>query len=449
MSEWKSLPSVQPHYTDHIAHLAEIRESALIAADPKLAVTRNLSLHGSTLIAGTREIQIQPTTRIFLVAVGKASPAMSLAAVEVLGNRIGMGVVTVPHGLSALLPSNIAPIYAGHPLPDKGSLTAGLTAHSMLEDTKPDDLVLALISGGGSAMLEHPVPGVDLEDLRAINILLLRSGAPIELVNTVRRALSQIKAGGLARMAAPARVVSLIMSDVVGDRLSAIASGPTVLWKRSTKRPKNAILKPLSPPDILRFYQIWDQAPESVRAALSRPSTAPPRARRPFNILVGTNRLVVQAAATRAASLGFKPRMITTRLQGEARLVGHRFGKTLCRTKGPACLLMGGETTVTVRGGGKGGRNQEVALAAALAIEGSSDTAVMAVATDGIDGPTDAAGAIVNGQTAPTTRALDLDPETSLEQNDAYPLLKAVNSLLVIGPTGTNLNDLVVGLSYR
>ena len=181
---------------------------------------------------------------------------------------------------------------------------------------------------------------------------------------------------------------------------------------------------------------------------LSLGPTFPPHARRPLNILVGTNQLVVEAAATRATSLGFKTRVMTTRLKGEARLEGQRFGKTLLRTKGTACLLMGGETTVTVQGSGKGGRNQELALAAALAIEGSSNSAVMAMATDGIDGPTDAAGAIVNGQTAPAARALDLDPKASLDQNDTYTLLKMVNSLLVIGPTGTNLNDLIVGLSY-
>ncbi len=439
---------MQTQFRDHLTHLAEIRESALTAADPKLAVARNLSLEGSTLIAGTREIEIYLTTRIFLVALGKASHAMSLAAAEILGDRLESGVVTVPHDLPVSLPSKIAPIHAGHPLPDEGSLAAGLAVQSMLEDTKPDDLVLVLISGGGSAMLEHPVPGVNLEDLQRINVLLLHSGAPIESVNSVRRALSQIKAGGLARMAAPARVVSLIMSDVVGDRLNAIASGPTVLWRRSTKQRKNLTKRPLSAPDILKFYQIWDQAPEGVRAALKRPSVSLPAARRPHNVLVGTNRLVIEAAAARAVSLGFKPRLINTRLQGEARLVGQRFGKLLSHTKGPACLLMGGETTVTVKDGGKGGRNQEFALAAALAIEGSSNLAVMAMATDGIDGPTDAAGAIVNGQTASAARALDLDPESSLALNDAYPLLKAVNSLLVIGPTGTNLNDLIVGLSY-
>jgi hydroxypyruvate reductase len=373
---------------------------------------------------------------------------MSLAAVEVIGDRIGMGVVTVPHGLRTVLPSKISAIYTGHPLPDKGSLTAGLAVHDMLEDTKPDDLVLVLISGGGSAMLEHPVSGVKLEDLREINTLLLRSGAPIELVNSVRRALSQIKAGGLARIAAPARVVSLIMSDVVGDRLSAIASGPTVLWRRGSKKHRDAMDKPISPPEILKFYEIWDQTPDCVRAALTRPYVAPPHARRPLNILVGTNQLVVEAAATRATSLGFNTKVMTTRLQGEARLVGQQFGKTLSRTKGTTCLLMGGETTVSVQGSGKGGRNQELALAAALVMEGSSNTAVMAVATDGIDGPTDAAGAIVNGQTVPAARALDLDPKASLDQNDTYPLLKKVNSLLIIGPTGTNLNDLVVGLSY-
>jgi hydroxypyruvate reductase len=268
------------------------------------------------------------------------------------------------------------------------------------------------------------------------------------LVNTVRRALSQIKGGGLARMAAPARVVSLIMSDVVGDRISAIASGPTTLWRRSPKRYRNGAKKSLSSLGILKIYQIWDQAPESVRAALNRPSVALPSARRPLNILVGTNRLVIEAAANRAANLGFTPKVRTAHLQGEARDEGERFGKTLARTKGPACLLMGGETTVTVQGDGKGGRNQELALAAAIAIEDSSNLAIMAMATDGIDGPTDAAGAIVNGQTASAARALDLDPETSLARNDAYPLLKAVRSLLLIGPTGTNLNDLIVGLSY-
>ncbi|UCF59802.1 MAG: DUF4147 domain-containing protein [Anaerolineaceae bacterium] len=439
---------MRPQFRDHINHLAEIRESALTAADPKLAVARNLSLRRSTLIAGSHEIQIHPTTRIFLVALGKASHAMSLVAAEILGDRLVKGVVTVPPDLRASLPSKISPIHAGHPLPDKGSLAAGSAVQSMLEDTKPNDLALVLISGGGSAMLELPVPGVNLEDLQAINMLLLHSGAPIESVNTVRRALSQIKGGGLARMAAPARVVSLIMSDVVGDRLIAIASGPTILWRRSSKRYKNGTKRTLSAPDILNFYQIWDQAPEGVRAALNRPSVSLPSARRPLNILVGTNRLVIEAAANRAASLGFKPKLINTRLQGEARFEGQRFGKLLSHTKAPACLLMGGETTVTVQGDGKGGRNQEFALAAALAIEGFSNLAVMAMATDGIDGPTDAAGAIINGQTASTARAMDLDPEDALERNDAYPLLKAVRSLLVIGPTGTNLNDLIVGCSY-
>jgi glycerate 2-kinase len=449
MTKWSHPVSVQPQFTDHIAHLAEIRQSILTAADPKLAVTHNLALHGSTLTVGTHEIHIKSTTRIFLVAAGKASAAMSLAALDVLGARIVKGVATVPPGSRAHLPSHISSINAGHPLPDEGSLKAGLAAKSMLAETKPDDLVLTLISGGGSAMLEHPVSGVGLDDLRAINNLLLRSGAPIESTNTVRRALSLIKAGGLVRMASPARVVSLIMSDVVGDRLSVIASGPTVLWRRSGRKTKVAPTIPLSPIDILKHYNIWASAPENVRFALSQPSATPPRARRPINILIGCNRFVVEAAAARAASLGFKQRLITTRMRGEARDVGLRYGMTLRRAKGPACLLMGGETTVTVRGEGKGGRNQELALAAALALENTSDVAVMSMATDGIDGPTDAAGAIITGATVPAARVLGINPERSLEQNDAYPLLEAIDSLLIIGPTGTNLNDVVVGLTYR
>ena len=445
---------IDPHspyrlnYSDHVTHLAEIRYAALAAADPWRAVTRNLRLVRHDILAGPHNIELKPNSRIYLVALGKAAPAMCQAAAEVLGERLTTGIAAIPHDYTDPLPPGIKPHPAGHPLPDKGSLAAGQAVYDLLSATRPDDLVLVLISGGGSAMLELPVPDVNLEDLRTLNTLLLHSGAPIETINTVRQAVSQTKAGGLARMASPAPVVALILSDVVGDRLSTIASGPTVLRKFPTRKEKWGVAMPQTARGVLEHFSIWDLAPQGVRTALGRPEAPQPRARRPLNILIGSNRQVVNAAADRAVNLGFKPRVISFRMRGEARDVGYRLGRSLCRAKRPACLLMGGESTVTVLGDGRGGRNQELALSAALVLESTPNTVVMALATDGVDGPTDAAGAIVSSQTISQAHALGLDPVSALEQNNAYPLLEAIGALLRTGPTGTNLNDLVVGLAY-
>ena len=445
---------IDPHssynlnYSDHVAHLAEIRYAALTAADPWRAVIRNLRLVHHNIQAGSRDIELKPNSRIYLVALGKAAPAMCQAAAEVLGERLTAGIAAIPHNYTDPLPPGIKPHHAGHPLPDKGSLAAGQAVNKLLSATKPDDLVLVLISGGGSAMLELPVTDVSLEDLRTLNTLLLHSGAPIKTINTVRQAVSQTKAGGLARMASPAPVVALILSDVVGDRLSTIASGPTVLRKFPPTKGKWRGAMPQTARGVLEQYKIWDLAPQGVRIALSRPETPQPRARRPLNILIGSNRLVIDAATERAVNLGFETRVVSFRMRGEAREVGYRLGRSLCRAKRPACLLMGGESTVTVIGDGRGGRNQELALSAALVLDNTTDAVVMALATDGVDGPTDAAGAIVSSQTISQAHTQGLDPVSALEQNNTYPLLEAVGALLRTGPTGTNLNDLVVGLAY-
>jgi glycerate 2-kinase len=292
----------------------------------------------------------------------------------------------------------------GHPLPDGGSLKAGRAAADILARTTANDLVLVLISGGGSAMLELPHPGVTLEDLRSVNTLLLHSGAPITSVNTVRRTLSQIKAGGLARMAAPAKVISLIISDVIGDRLSSIASGPTVL-----RAPK-----PEEARAVLQQYQIWDRVPDNIRNALPQTKKPSPPTSWPVNIIIGNNRLVIRAAQKKARQMGFPAKILTTRLEGEAKAAGRRLAASLRRAAEPQCLIAGGETTVHIQGNGRGGRNQELALAAALALEGIPDCALMALATDGVDGPTPAAGAIVTGNTIPRARQLHLDPEGAL-----------------------------------
>lgn len=444
-------PSLTPslQHNCHIHHLTEIRHAALAAADPTDIVSRYLHVRGNSLQAGSHQFELKPTTRIFLIALGKAAPAMCQAAVNVLGDRLSAGVAAVPQNHTFPSHPRINTFQGGHPLPDEGSLAAGLATDKLLSSTRQEDLVLALISGGGSAMFELPIPGINLEDLRTLNTLLLGSGAPIEEINTVRCALSQIKAGGLARIAAPAPVVALILSDVVGDRLTAIASGPTVLSKPPTKARGRGSEMRSSAQDILVQYEIWSQLSDRVRSAFSRLKATPIRARRPKNIVVGNNKMVVNAAANRAASLGFTTQIITLRMQGEARDVGNRMGKKLIRAQGNTCLLMGGETTVTVRGTGHGGRNQELSLAAALTLEGIPKVALMALATDGVDGPTDAAGAIVSGDTILKMRTKGFDPHAALSENASYLALNAAGALLNIGSTGTNLNDLVAGLVYK
>jgi len=432
-----------PRFDDHMKHLRQLTLRALEAADAHRAVLKHLHLSREGIEAGTHIIGLKPGARIFLVAFGKAAPAMTRAAEEILHNQIEAGVIAAPHHVNDLS-SSFQIFKTGHPLPDAGSLAAGHAAARLLESTTPDDLLLALVSGGGSAMLELPLPGIELDDLRRLNTLLIQSGLPIQKINTIRRALSRIKNGGLARLAAPARVLSLILSDVVGDRLSAIASGPTVLKRASRAEARH----------ILQESGLWADTCASIRSALDRPDPPLERARRPRNILIGDNSRVVHAAGQQAHALGFSVKTVTTKMQGEAREVGERFGlriKNLTKHRTlekPACLLMGGETTVTIQGQGLGGRNQELALAAAIALSDTRHVAVMSFATDGVDGPTDAAGAIITGDTAARAGSLGFIPQEALQENNAYPLLKAADALLHVGPTGTNLNDLVVGLIY-
>ena len=432
-----------PRFDDHKKHLRQIALRALEAADAHQAVQKHLRLSREGIEAGTHIFGLKPGARIFLVACGKAAPAMTRATVEILQGQIEAGVIAAPRLIDDLSPS-LQIFRAGHPLPDAGSLAAGHAAALLLESTTADDLLLALISGGGSAMLELPLPGIELDDLRHLNSLLIQSGLPIHKINTIRRALSQIKNGGLARLAAPARVLSLILSDVVGDHLSAIASGPTVLQRASRAEARH----------ILQESGLWPETCASIRSALDRPDPPFERARRPRNILIGDNSRVVHAAGQQAQALDFSVKIVTTKMQGEASVVGARFGLRIKNLRKrmpdekPACLLMGGETTVKIKGQGLGGRNQELALGAAIALSDTQHVAVMSLGTDGIDGPTDAAGAIITGDTAARAGSLGFVPWDALQGNDAYPLLKAADALIHTGPTGTNLNDLVVGLIY-
>jgi hydroxypyruvate reductase len=355
-----------------------------------------------------------------------------------VGQYLAGGIVTTLGETHSVHP-RLSALAGGHPLPDSGSLAAGEQARRILAGARPNDLVLALVSGGGSAMFELLGEGITLDDLRTLNDRLIRSGAPIEKINRVRRSLSLVKGGGLARLAWPARTIGLILSDVVGDPLSAVASGPTVLQSTGRQEARR----------VLQEYGLWKDTPPSIRAALvassvvaARPALAPS----PINLRVGGNREMVQAARAEAERRGFRTRLLSGRMRGEAREVGSAFARRLIRAPAGSCYLMGGETTVTVRGAGRGGRNQELALAAARVLDGVAGAAVLAMASDGVDGPTDAAGASVDGATLGRARDLGLDPETSLAENDSYPLLLACGALLRTGATGTNVGDLVVGL---
>ena len=444
---------------DHAAvrrreHLDRIRVAALAAVEPSRAVARFLSRDGSDLRAGDARVPLAADASVRIVAAGKAAAAMTAAAAETLGDRLERGVLVTKHGHLAghPLPPTIDAFEAGHPVPDEAGRAAVVAFEEALAGRREGNVVLALLSGGASALLADPANPISLSELQATTGLLLRSGASIVELNAVRKHLSRLKGGQLARLAAPATVVSLILSDVVGDPLDVIASGPTA-------------------PDPTTFAEAWnvverrdlaDALPASVRVRLragvegrlpETPKPGDPLFGRVHNVLVGSNRLAALAAAGEARALGYTTLLLSTFVEGEAREVARvvaALGRGVLAhgdpAPPPACLVLGGETTVTVRGNGRGGRNQELALAAALALEGTDGISVMALATDGSDGPTDSSGAIVDGATAAAIRAAGLDPASALAANDAYPALEAAGSQLKTGPTGTNVNDLTVVL---
>ena len=434
-----------PTFDDHRAHLAAMRSAALEAANPADAVRHYL-----------QPADFAGAEKVYLVGAGKAGVAMTQAAAELLGDRLAVGVVAVPR-VPDHAPERVTFVEGGHPEPTPGSVTAGRAVEALLSLVTGRDLVIALISGGGSALLELPRPGLTLADLQETTLLLLRSGATIQEMNLLRSRLSQLKAGGLARLAHPARVLGLILSDVVGNSLGSVASGPTVFGLPDFDAPLTVVDR----------YGLRDRLPAAALQAIQH-GTGPlgGDTSRVENRLIGSNRLAAEAAAAAARQLGFEAQVVADDWQGEARVVGRRFARLLISPPAaapadpsatpfalplkspPRCFVVGGESTVVVRGAGQGGRNQEVALAAALAIDGMPNLAIGTFATDGVDGPTDAAGAVVTGDTLPHARARGLDPERYLDENDSYHFFQAAGGLVITGPTGTNVNDLMFGLVY-
>lgn len=435
----------------HGEMILAVQRAALAAVEPGAAVRRYVQRRRERLTVAGQSYDLTAFERVWIVGGGKAAPAMVAALRTVLEDRLSGGLVVTRYGHAdrKLNTGPVEVVEAGHPLPDEAGVVASRRLAELLIQATGRDLVLVVLSGGGSALLTLPVNGLTLSDLQRTTDLLLRCGATIVELNTVRKHLSQLAGGGLARLAGQASVVSLILSDVVGDPLDAIASGPTAP-------------DPTTFADawaVLERYDLIEQVPAAVRQRLRSgleghlPETPKPGAalfRHVQNVIIGSNRLAAEAAFEAARAWKFNALLLSTFVEGEARQVG-RVAAALAKELAwydrpahrPACLLWGGETTVTVRGRGRGGRNQELALAAALAMEGVPGVMLIALATDGSDGPTDAAGAVATGQTVARARALGLDPVAHLRNNDAYPLFDALGDLIRTGPTGTNVNDLL------
>jgi hydroxypyruvate reductase len=429
-----------------------ILREALLAADPHRLVRRHVRVRrGFVEVAGVRHRLGRG--RIVLVAAGKAAVPMARAVEEALGERLSKGIAVSTATEGTL--ERVALRTASHPVPDGRGLAAADEVEALVRGLGAADLLLVLLSGGASALLPAPAPGIALEDKQAATALLLRAGATIHELNAVRKHLSRLKGGGLARAVAPARLVALVLSDVVGDDLSTIASGPTV-------PDPTTFAEALA---VLTRRGVAADVPAAVRARLEAggrgeiaetAKPGEPALRRTTTRVVGSNALSVAAAAREALRQGLRPLVLTTRLQGEAReaarvlvAVLRECVETSRPIPPPACLIAGGETTVTVRGSGQGGRNQEVAVAAAEALSGFPGAAVVAsLATDGIDGASDAAGGIVDDQTAARAATLGLAPASVfLEASDTRNFLGPLGDLIVTGPTGTNVVDLVVLLA--
>jgi glycerate-2-kinase len=433
----------------------DILKSAVEAVDAKMVVYRALRLDGSRLTLNGANLDLDRFSRIFVVGGGKAGGAMAEAVEERLGSRIFGGAVNVLKGTGGSHHlRRIELNEASHPIPDEEGVRGVEKMLAPVDHAGERDLVIVLVSGGGSALMTYPAAGIGLDELKKLTDGLLRCGATINELNAVRKHLSGIKGGQLARRAFPATVVGMILSDVVGDPLDVIASGPTAP-DRSTFR--DAI-------DVLRRHGLWDGAPIPIRRRLESgasgmieetPKPGDKIFERVLNVVVGNNFTAARAAVDRAKEMGYNAVLLSTMMEGEARHVGTVYAAVAREiassgnpTTPPAAIVAGGETTVKVKGSGRGGRNQELALSAALKIDGM-DAVVVALATDGIDGPTDAAGAMVDGWTMARARSMDLSPIEHLDENDSYGFFDALGDTIVTGPTGTNVNDIAIILMAR
>jgi glycerate 2-kinase len=432
--------------------IKRVLAAALLAADPFQAVQQSIGLQNGIVRIGNSRFDLNHYSRIFVVAFGKASLEMTKGLAATLGERLNSGIVVLKHTLtgstSHTLPAGIKVLVGGHPVPNSGSLESGRQVFEFTKELRANDLVFCLISGGGSALLTLPVNDISLADIQELTGLLLASGADIGETNAIRKHLDRVKGGGLARQIYPAQLVTLVLSDVIGSPLDIIASGPT------TSDPSTF----LDAWNVIQKYHLADKTPVTIRHWLEEGvqgknpetvKTGDPCLATVQNLVVSSNFQAAQAAVDAARREGFNCQLLTTYLNGEARQAGnfmagivHQMvssGQPLAR---PGCLVLGGETTVTLRGSGLGGRNLESALGAVYGMSGQERALLITLATDGEDGPTDAAGAVVSGETLNHGLAMGLSPLDFLERNDSYSYFERLGDLIRTGSTGTNVNDL-------
>ena len=424
---------------------------ALSAVDPSRILRNGIRIEEGRLwirMEGNPEkvFDLNAFEKIFLVGTGKASNSMALAIEEIFGDRISKGVITAKYG--HLLPLKRTEIIeAGHPIPDQKGYEGAKKIQRLLKESGQKDLVIFLLSGGGSALLPFPVDGIKLKEKQEVTQLLLDCGADIKEINTVRKHISRMKGGWLARWAYPSAVIGFILSDVVGDPLDVIGSGPTV--------PDPSTFEEAT--EILKKYDLLKKISPSIQEHLKlgkegkteeTPKPGDTAFEKVYNMIIGSNIIALRAAEKEATSFGFNTLILSSSIVGETREAA-RFHTAIAKevissgnpVPKPACILSGGETTVTIRGNGLGGRNQEFALAGAIEISAMEKVVLLSGGTDGTDGPTDATGAVADHTTVLRAESMGLDPKVHLENNDAYPFFKKMGDLLITGPTHTNVMD--------
>jgi len=437
-------------------HLQQIYRAAINAAQPPLLLRQGIKIANDYLLVGDGKSRFRFPLRgkVYLLGVGKGADRAAPAWKKLLGDRLERGMFIVRDRLIRTPLERISIVTAGHPLPDNEGLSATRKALRMLSEATADDCAIVFLMGGASSLLVQPAPGLTLADKRAVTERLLKSGLDISEINCVRKHLSAVKAGGLLRAAYPARTLTLAISDVVGDGPSVIGSAPSFHDPTTFKQAWQ----------ILARRRLLANVPRNVKNRLLRGVRGEiPETLKPGNLLSGrslfitlaSNKIALNAAKKMAESLGFAATVVTSTLSGETRsrakeiclkLKAARDGHSPGRK--PRCILLGGETTVRVRGKGLGGRNQEFALASAIGLRGRPGIYLLSAGSDGSDGPTDAAGAFVDGDTCLRARALGLDPYEALRNNDSYRFFRDLGDLFCPGPTGTNVSDFIIALVY-
>ncbi len=433
--------------------LLELLDIGINSVLPKTLIPNAVSLENGDLRIQTEIFHLSDIQNIYVVGAGKASGAMAESLEAILELEITEGLINIPDGTKYQYQTKLIQLNeARHPIPSESGMVGARNILKIIEKSRPDDLILVLISGGGSALLPLPAPGIELDQLQTLNKFLIKSGATIQEINTVRKHVSQIKGGQLAKVGYPATIVTLILSDIIGNPLDFIASGPTIPDPTTFKQAMQ----------IMKKYDLWGKVATSIQQHIQKgvtgitPETPKPNDitfQKTHNTIIGDIKLACESVKLAATEKGFQSYIYSAEITGEARDISKeilkaakiRFKKSTSEVKKPLILIAGGETTVTVKGNGVGGRCQEMGLSIIAEFPELEGITFAAMGTDGIDGFTDAAGVIIDNQSIQLMKQKYLDPQSYLNNNDSYNFFKELqDSLIFIGPTGTNVNDLIL-----